>query len=620
MNIPSLSLHSEIYSATGNIAADGARKLLGTPNLDLLQTVIREAIQNCCDAAKLGQGPEVHLRLRKLTEPQAATLRQHVFGDLPKPESSEEPFQAFLDREEPWVLEICDFDTIGLAGPTRADRMPEGIAATDFIDFLRNVGSPRDTKQGGGTYGYGKTSLYLSSRCAAILVDTQTTFLGNSVRRILGCHLGSAHEVRMPDGASERRTGRHWWGVLDENSSIADPLEGEDAAMLSEQIGFPERSPERRGTSIMIVDPIFVGDEGETPEILMGQIAESILWNFWPRLMRSTAPEKKITVVLELDGEGYPLPEPEFFPPLDHFAAAMDDIRIKGPDVEQIRSQRPPNLLGNLAIRKGIRTERQALVPASKSIVPEVARHIAVMRPVELVVRYFEDDPLPDGRLEWAGVFVSDSQPEVEMAFSKSEPPAHDDWQPSILPKGLQRTYVNVAVNRIKEAAKNVAAPSSGEYGGGEGGPSLAKVSGQFGRFLDSMSGGGAGPESRMPSAPGTKKKNRITAPSFLRLEEAEGVRVAVFEATVHLDGSNPALGVRAKPMLVVDGGAASDGAWTARQPEILTWRTPEGVVLGRSETANLHGYSGDVEIGVAIPGDFAVTVKAWLEEIEAIE
>jgi hypothetical protein len=33
--------------------------------------------------------------------------------------------------------------------------------------------------------------------------------------------------------------------------------------------------------------------------------------------------------------------------------------------------------------------------------------HIALMRPVELVVKYLEGNPLPDARLEWAGVFIA---------------------------------------------------------------------------------------------------------------------------------------------------------------------------------------------------------------------
>ena len=45
-----LTRESEKYSHYGNISADGIQKLLGTPNLDRLQTVIRETVQNTWDA------------------------------------------------------------------------------------------------------------------------------------------------------------------------------------------------------------------------------------------------------------------------------------------------------------------------------------------------------------------------------------------------------------------------------------------------------------------------------------------------------------------------------------------------------------------------------------------
>ena len=616
MRLPVLSLQSESYSATGNLAAEGFRKLLGTPGLGLLQTVVREATQNCCDAARAGLGPEIHFRLRRLPEHQLAVMRQSVFRSLPNPESSEGPFRNFLEQDGPWVLEISDFNTIGLAGPTRADRIPAGNDATDYIDFLRNVGSQRDTDQGGGTYGYGKTALYLSSRCAAILVDSQTTFLGNNVRRLLGCHLGSAHNVMSLDGSAERRTGRHWWGVISDGDPVADPAENSQAAALADGIGFLPRSPERLGTSIMIVDPIFLGPNGQEPETVMGMIAESLLWYFWPRLMEDCDPQKKINIHLELDGQHFPLPAPEAFPPLDNFTAAMREVRSGNSGAEEVRSQKPKKLLGHMAVRKGIKSPRTHLVPKKESIIPETSSHIAVMRPVELVVRYFEDEPLPDPRVEWAGVFVADRDHEVESAFAASEPPAHDDWQPKILPKGDQRTYVSVAIRRIKERAREVAAPNATEQDASGGGPSMARVSGQFGRFLGSLSGGGAGPKRRGHSSPVARKKNRISVPAFLRLEDRAGTRVAVFETTVHHDGKNSALQAVVQPMLVIDGGAAADGAWATTAPTVISWSAPDGSVLSETDRLTLDGYSGDLQVRIAMPNNYAVTLKASLEDI----
>ncbi len=620
MTLPILTLQSEKYSATGNLAAEGFRKLLGAPGLNLLQMVVREAVQNCCDAAKSGSGPEIHFRLRRLNENQLLAMRHNVFHDLPRSSTSEAQLRGFLEQDEPWVLEICDFNTVGLAGPTRSDKVPVGNNATDFIDFLRNVGSRRDTAHGGGTYGYGKTSLYLSSRCSTIIVDSQTQFMTADVRRFLACHLGGAYELSNPDGSAERRTGRHWWGRTADDDAIVDPLEGPNASALAEEVGFLPRAPERRGTSIMILDPFFVGEGCESPETVIGMIGEAILWYFWPRLMSDVDPSKRIQIHLEFDDQIYPLPSPEAFPPLDLFTAAMKEVRGKGNGSNPVNSERPRKHLGRLAIQKGLRAARVKLVSNELTVIPRISSHIAVMRPVELVVRYYESDPLPDQRVEWAGVFVCDGDPEVEGAFAAAEPPAHDDWEPKILPKGAGQTYVNVAVRKIREAAQSVAAPNIGAAAIGGGGPSLARIAGQFGRFLDAGMGQGAGPEaSRAGTANGGRKKNRVSQPFFVRLEKSDRGRVAVFGMVVEHDGRNPGLSVKAIPLLVMDGGAAP-ASMRMFVPAVLNWQTPDGKVLSEESSFRLNGYTGELEIRVLIPYDSAVTVKALLAGTEGAE
>ena len=212
MTISPLQLHTEPYGSTGNIGENFLR-LLGAPSLNPLQTVIREAVQNIADAAKLGSGPEILIRVRQLDERERAVFRDAVLTELPAERTSRAGLQRFLACDVPVVLEICDFGTTGLGGPTRADRIPVGTKRTDFINFLRNIGTPRDTEHGGGTYGFGKAALYAVSRCRTILVDTLVTENGGE-RRLIGCHIGTRHETEE-QGFRRQYTGRHWWGVRD---------------------------------------------------------------------------------------------------------------------------------------------------------------------------------------------------------------------------------------------------------------------------------------------------------------------------------------------------------------------------------------------------------------------
>lgn len=614
MSLASLSLHSEPYAPTGNIGDSGFRKLLGTPSLDLIQTVVREAVQNCCDADKSGNGPEVLIRLRRLDESQTRVMREHALCELPHEAQSRSRLQSFLESPQPTVLEICDFNTTGLGGPTRADCIPPDATSTDFIDFLRNVGTTRDTAQGGGTYGFGKVALYLASHCNTILVDTRTDASSGRERRLMGCHLGAASSKTLSDGSRKRFTGRHWWGYKDAQNALVDPLRDSSAEDLSDALGFTPRDLMRSGTSIMILNPRLPTDD--LPQAAAG-IVETLLWNFWPRMMESTPARKRINFSVEADGQAVTIPKPEEFPPLDLFCRAMNQIRNDDKPVSTISCGNPRKALGKMAIVKGLRAQRTPLVERDESLFPQHSSHIAVMRPVELVVRYYDGTPLPNTSVEWAGVFVASEEEEVERAFADSEPPAHDDWQPENMPKGRAKTFVNVAVRELKKAANSVANPSINAVGPTDSGPGLAAVSERLGGLLEDGLGDGARPRSGGGSGGSSSRKRRVSRPEFSHLKLVGDKRVAVFTAEVSGDGAEDTLSAEAR--LVLDGStsrAALDDA--TRQPRVLEIRMPSSSISIQSETIGIGTARGTVEVDVMMPEDCAVGLSLDLLDQEA--
>lgn len=607
-----LTIHSEAYSASGNLAADGYLKLLGAPSIDLVQTVVREAVQNSCDAALSDGGAEVHFRIRLLAPEQVELLRATVLADRPLDEEAADALEAFLSSATPHVLEICDFGTAGLAGPTRADLATSDEEPTDFVDFLRNVGSRRNTTHGGGTYGYGKTSLYLASRCSAIVIDSQTTHAGQPERRVIAAQLGSAFTAIDSDRVRRRFTGRHWWGRPSGEDEYVDPVEGEDAAELAGALGFPERSPERSGTSIMILDPLFIEEDRERAVEL---IEEALLWFFWPRLLEGTPEGRKMHFRIFVGDEERPLPRPEDFPPLDLFARAMKGLRTDPPAGEVVQSLRPQRVLGRLNIVRGLRADRVAPAGREGSLFPERSAAIAVMRPVELVVRYYSGTQIADDRFEWGGVFIASDDDTVEGAFAKAEPPAHDDWQFEALADKSARSIVRIALNRIRTAALEYANPVSTPAPDGAAGPSLAGVAGLFGRALEG-DGEGAGPRRPRPAPGGSARKGpTVTRPTFVRLELGEAGPVGVFELVVKGDG--PALALHLDPLLVMDGGTASETASGAR-PTIARVVDEDGSDLAFDDTVFLGDRRGRFEVSVAMPADCAVTMTARISSEEA--
>jgi len=548
-----LELFSEPFARTGNIAADGFKKLLGCPAQDLLQTVLREAIQNSIDAGRLGKGPTIHVRYRTLTSEQLRFLVNHVLCDQIACDDTAGAIQETLGKTDLKVLEICDFNTTGLGGPTSGDAVAEGDEALDFVNFLRNVGVARDTHNGGGTYGYGKSSLYAMSACSTILVDTQTIASGTQTRRFMGCHLGSAFDAIASDGKRKRYTGRHWWGINDNEGGI-DPATGGTAEELAACLGMPARPQVLTGTTVMILDP-YVAEGVRT---VADEIIETILWNFWPRLTQTTPVERKLDIRLFIEQTEVTIPPPEQFPPLDLFSAAIAEHRNIDGDVIRIQRDKPFKPLGALVLKRGMRATRSAVALHDDSKVPHQASHIAVMRPVELVVKYISGTPFPDARYEWAGVFICSDEKLVEEAFAKAEPPAHDDWVPDMLPGSDAKSMVRIALKRLEHHAQTYASPTSTIVASERTkGPSLAKTAAKLGNLLDAVSGKGPGKPTTANSCTSRKRHDLfVSVPRFLRLEIDENEQpCAVFEAELRNDERDEHLILIAEARLIADGG-----------------------------------------------------------------
>jgi len=617
-----VSLHSEQYGRTGNIG-ENFRKLLGAPSLDPLQTLVREAVQNIADAAKLGVGPEVLIRVRRLSASQMDFLRERFFVDLPATSSSRNSLQKFLSKENPIVIDICDFGTTGLAGPTRADRIPVGTTHTDFIDFIRNIGTPRDTQHGGGTYGFGKVALYNMSQCSTIIVDSQVADGEEGSRRLIGCHVGKSYDLER-DGFLHRYTGRHWWGSINSEEDYAEPALDLEAQELSEALGLPMRSGSKSGTSIMILDVETAGESesGAQAHDIAGQLCEAVLWNFWPRLMEDAAPSKKFAFKMEVDGVDLEVPKVENFSPLNIFAQAMRKARTRQPseDVDLIESLRPKKELGWFSHARGQRVTRTPLT-SSQSIIPKNIHHVALMRPVELVVKYVEGAPFDNDDYEWGAVFLVSSEDDVERAFAESEPPAHDDWVPENLPKGPQKTYVSVALREISNKAATLVRPvdpslfalSSSDY-------SLAGISQVFGAYVNLKRQSVRVNSSSQRAAPKRKTRKNpqlrtiIRKPEFVGLDEVSGGVVALFDLEV-IPGSRPqAELIRLNPLYAADGKAIEVGDLLS--PPAILEVSSNGVVeqVDSEGRVSVTPSESKYRIRVSFSPEAAVTLKATLE------
>ena len=414
----------------------------------------------------------------------------------------------------------------------------------------------------------------------------------------------------MPEnGFRSRFTGRHWWGVPDAEDGVVDPVTGKAAKDLASGLGFPKRNRERCGTSIMVLD---FDTNDEDLDTVGRRVVEGLLWNFWPRMMRDTPPQQRFKCHVEVDGLWFSIPFPEDFPPLDLFSKAMRAVRSgTGNDVRSISSQRPAKSLGTLAIERGMRTPRRPIV-GEDSLFPSASHHIALMRPIELVVKYMEGAALPDERLEWAAVFVASHDEEVERAFADSEPPAHDDWIPANFPRGRAKSLVNIALKRLREIAAGMGVKGTAQPGSLGKGPPLARVAGRLGAALEGVGGDGAGRRRGTGHGRRTRPRRATTSrPLFQRLELSDAGTVAVFSTEVSQDTLRSGSSLTARAAVAIDGSSTRLVDGDIRQPVVVAIGSADGDLSASGDSLALAGNEGTFEITVLVPDDCAVTVQA---------
>ncbi len=503
-----LERFSEAYKATGGLAAVGVLNQLGRPDIEPLEVLVREAVQNCWDAKRQDAARiRVEIGWSTLDSQQIETLRSSILVDPPPGLGLEAVMRDGLQ-----VMYVADFGTHGLGGPTRADRAGE---PRDFVDFVRNIGQPPDKDLGGGSFGYGKAAFYIASAAHTIIVDTLCALDdGTFERRLLGCALGDNFEI---DGTPY--TGRHWWGRIVDG--IPEPLSGPEADEVAATLGLPARhGRDGMGTSLLVIAPSIGLEADDETDCSMDFIADAVVWNFWPRMIDTPGGSKRsMEFRLLKDGVAQRLPNPRNHPRLRGFVEAMDRMNQEsGEDDEfmidrEIKCLRPVQILGRLTVQKGVTAPANLPdrpVPRGAQITAASVNHVALMRTPEIVVKYFAGPTAAAGKSGYSGVFKC--IPTVDNAFKAAEPPTHDDWVPRSVPDPQQRSFVNVALDRIYGICRQAAGfeVSVQALDGADGIPL-----GEFADALAMLMPGSDGPGARRQTAKSAKtpQKRRRKAP-----------------------------------------------------------------------------------------------------------
>lgn len=639
-------LQSESYQPTGSISADGIKNQLGRPKLDRLTLLARESVQNSWDARLADKGVLFGMAGWNLLDRQRDWLLETLFKKVPP---SGLDVKSLLESAEPaTVLAVYDRGTKGLCGPTRADQVSPG-EPSHFVNLLRNVGQPPAAFRGGGTYGFGKTALFLAGRARTIIAHTQVASGRKFEQRLMAAALGSQYTHQGALGRS-RYTGRHWWGRKD--GRVVEPLTGREAADAAKAMGLPAFEKEESGTTILILLPDF---EGRTPEEALRFIGEAILRSFWPKMVDGARGAGSMAFELSWNGARIPMPRPQDVPPLSAYVKAFANLRAKlagksmphaGGWLQEIHSQRPARHLGTLSLIKFPPEPRLASSSEEDDQGPfrDKSHHTALMRGPHFVVNYLEGPTMPYELAEYAGVFLAST--DAEEAFARSEPPTHDAWVPDVLDDRTEKRLVNVGLRKLKEGMQEFAGVSplqrvpgqavplgafsdllgglipgeqgTGARGGGAGdGPwGSGGAAGTGGNGAGGNGAGGASGAARRNGRPARAARVRIIETG--EPDAVAGANVPVFTVVFDLEPearTGRFLVSAHAGVLLEDGSKEEEPPVGADRPEILSWRNGAGKVVGRTATLEiLPGDEGPWTVAVAMPPDAAVAVELELE------
>ncbi|MET9461434.1 hypothetical protein ABZY05_41400 [Streptomyces canus] len=436
---------SQPYPPEGASAAEGIRNQLGRPELDLLTILVRESAQNSWDARIEDFPDPVDFRIDMWTvgPAHAGAWRELLLDGAPM--SAEHfPLRETLKRRPARVLAVSDRGTRGLGGPTRADDAvgPE----RDFVSFIRNIGEPRDTALGGGTYGFGKGIFYLLSGSGTVLVHSRCRMRrGGYETRLIGCTLWKSYVAQEGD-AERRYTGRHWWG--DTSGDVVEPLVGPAAEAVAQQLGLRGFGPEETGTTIVVIDPNL--DELE-PTAAADYLAETVAWHLWPKMISADGKDPAMRFSVTCDGVEHPVPDPRAARPLNMFVDAYETMT--GPGGRDLACLKPKQHLGRLGLVKRIMPPLEPTRASRMLDIEDLVHHVCLMRPAELVVTYHPGPKPPSVNQGYAGVFRANEA--MDDVYAKAEPPTHDAWHPQSLDRP-ESTFVRTTFQRIGEALSDL--------------------------------------------------------------------------------------------------------------------------------------------------------------------
>ncbi|WP_421885002.1 hypothetical protein [Methylibium sp.] len=428
----------------GGAAGEAYANTLASPGMPPAHVLAREAIQNSVDA---GNGNKVAVRFRsdalsgakKATFVEAAGLAD-IAARFEELKLTGPNCLHTLDKPRSALplLYVEDYNAVGLSGDAHDKD-------SNFYRLLLSLGDRSEvrTAQGsrGGSYGFGKSVYSSSSAIRTIFAYTRFKNTdGTESTRVFGCGYFVSHDFKKSS-----YSGRAWLGSKPREDNlgrvVVDPLENATADALAKKLGFTIRKNGEVGTSILIVDAAV-----DTETVIRG-VEE---W-WWPRLE-----DGKLDVEIQDPDGTVHYPKPKKNEALRPFIEAFEIAKGRAAPKKDVQKHAPFNREDGVAMG----TCGLVVVPVAKDgttlVVPgNRLNSVALIREPQMVVAYHVvSQALP----AVVGVYLAPEEKTVEAILRKSEPPAHDRWDPDSTnlrdDTGKNQRTVKSILNRIQRVLR----------------------------------------------------------------------------------------------------------------------------------------------------------------------
>ena len=453
---------SEPVQFQGGVIADVMTATIETSTYSQAETLLRETLQNACDQ-KSQSDRQIEFIVDAISISGKAKKPFDDFFSRAQSGPDKLGFSSFAKGKKFEALVIADVGTIGLAGPLDAsvDANP-----SNFAGFFFNVGRPVSDSKSGGAFGLGRTVLTNASEHSTILVYSRFKGAKGIQSRFMGMAIGQSFTER-----GKRFTGRHWFGLEPKaNQGLIMPFESNEADQLASEFGMKKYLRDQTGFVALIVgnklidDPIDEMLADEQRKKCVETIQEAACIYGWPHMI---GPKRSRSVKFSFLLNGIELQEldPRKMPGLKEFVYCYEGLyeNQDGIETKEIfftkSVKKEPT--GRLAWVKIPQTDAE-LHYAKERTIP--FNSVALMRQANFVVKYLE---VPESADQWVTRGVFRSNDEYDSVFRKSEPVAHDEWNPAKLQlKSGQRNPVKQTLESIKDNFKDIGRIGESEISG----------------------------------------------------------------------------------------------------------------------------------------------------------